>query len=126
MTSSDLQTIEIVELFEYGLWERRRLPVPRDVAEAESQDRFIKWFYANLSIPVDVCALYVWSFKPGAAEAHEENVDEDDPYDREVIERARALGVCQGCGTDILAEGGANEDCEHPSGCGVMHGPARR
>jgi hypothetical protein len=65
--------------------------------------------------------------KPGSAGTHEviEEV-EDDPYDREVIERLKALGVCQGCGTDILAEGGANEDCDHAGGCGVMHGRAQR
>lgn len=44
--------------------------------------------------------------------------------DAEADARAVKIGVCPGCGTDVVAEGGANEDCDHPEGCGWLNGSA--
>jgi hypothetical protein len=48
----------------------------------------------------------------------------EEDIDAEVVARAEAIGVCRGCGTDVVAEGGANEECDDPEGCGWLNGSA--
>jgi hypothetical protein len=45
-------------------------------------------------------------------------------YDCDATVRAEAIGICAGCGTDCWHDGGANERCAHPAGCGALNGNA--
>jgi hypothetical protein len=50
---------------------------------------------------------------------------DEEIYERDVLDRAQAIGLCPECGTDC-AEGGAKEDCDHPAGCGALKASAPR